>query len=110
MEIEAALTSLAALSQPTRLQAFRLLVRHEPAGLAAGELARALAVPQNTLSAHLNVLAHSELVAATRKGRSVVYRANIARARTLADFLVEDCCAGAGCAAASPVLCVETAK
>ena len=110
MEIEAALASLAALSQPTRLQAFRLLVRHEPAGLAAGDLARALAVPQNTLSAHLNVLAHSALVAPTRKGRSVVYRANVARARNLADFLVEDCCAGAGCAAASTDLCVETAK
>lgn len=111
MEIEAALASLAALSQRTRLEAFRLLVRAEPDGLAAGQLARALAVPQNTLSAHLNVLTHSGLVVSNRKGRSIVYRASVAGARALADFLIEDCCAGAGCAASSPtVLCAETAK
>ena len=60
METEAAIETLAALAQPTRLEAFRLLVRNEPDGVPAGELARALSVPQNTLSAHLTVLAHAE--------------------------------------------------
>lgn len=111
MDIETALGSLAALAQPTRLQAFRLLVRAEPAGLAAGALARALAVPQNTLSAHLNVLTHSGLVASTRKGRSIVYRASVARARALADFLIEDCCAGASCSATTMTdFCSEATK
>ncbi len=40
MESESAIVALGALAQGTRLDVFRLLVRHEPAGLAAGEIAR----------------------------------------------------------------------
>jgi ArsR family transcriptional regulator len=98
MEIEVALACLAALSQQTRLDAFRLLVRAEPKGLAAGELAGKLSVPQNTLSAHLNILSHARLVTSARSGRSVVYRADLSRLNALVRFLVEDCCGGAGCA------------
>ena len=107
METETALACLAALSQPTRLDAFRLLVRHEPGGLPAGDIARALSVPQNTLSAHLNVLSHAKLVSNTRAGRSVVYRADLARLNALARYLAEDCCGGAVCApfAADPLPC-----
>jgi DNA-binding transcriptional ArsR family regulator len=94
METETALLCLAALAQPTRLDAFRLLVGREPAGLAAGELAKALAVPQNTLSAHLNILAHANLVKSKRRGRSIVYRADLARLNQLTLFLVKDCCGG----------------
>ena len=94
MEIETALACLAALSQPTRLDAFRTLVRAEPSGLAAGELAGKLGVPQNTLSAHLNILSHARLVGSARSGRSVVYRADLSRLNALVRFLVEDCCGG----------------
>ncbi|QGM98977.1 ArsR/SmtB family transcription factor [Methylocystis parvus] len=94
METEAALACLAALSQQTRLEAFRQLVRAEPQGLAAGELARKLSVPQNTLSTHLNVLSNASLVASARKGRSVIYRADLTRLSALLRFLVEDCCGG----------------
>ncbi len=52
MDTLAALESFAALSQETRLQAFKLLVHHEPEGLAAGEIAKQLGVPHNTMSAH----------------------------------------------------------
>jgi len=100
MEIETALACLAALSQPTRLEAFRLLVRHEPKGLPAGDIARALGAPQNTLSTHLNILSHAGLVTSVRKGRNVVYRADLARLNALARFLAEDCCGGAACAPA----------
>ena len=41
MESEVAILILAALAQPTRLEVFRLLVKHEPEGLAAGDIARA---------------------------------------------------------------------
>jgi ArsR family transcriptional regulator len=98
MEIEAALACLAALSQPTRLEAFRLLVRREPKGLPAGDVARALCVPQNTLSAHLNVLSQARLVVSARNGRSIVYRADLSRLNALTRFLAEDCCGGAACA------------
>ncbi|PPD41881.1 MAG: transcriptional regulator [Methylocystis sp.] len=98
MEIEIAIGCLAALSQQTRLDAFRQLVRAEPRGLPAGDLARSLSVPQNTLSAHLNVLSHAKLVTSARSGRSVVYRADLTRLNALVRFLVEDCCGGVGCA------------
>lgn len=100
METETALACLAALAQPTRLDTFRLLVRHEPKGLPAGEIAKALGVPQNTLSAHLNILSHAQLVSSSRAGRSVVYRADLVRLNALVRFLAEDCCGGASCAPA----------
>jgi DNA-binding transcriptional ArsR family regulator len=51
---------------------FRLLVSHEPHGLAAGEIARRAAVPHNTMSAHLAVLSRAGLVRPERRGRSIV--------------------------------------
>jgi ArsR family transcriptional regulator, arsenate/arsenite/antimonite-responsive transcriptional repressor len=94
MDAEEAILTLAALGQATRLEAFRLLVSHEPRGLPAGELARLLAVPQNTLSAHFNVLAHAKLVSRERRSREIIYRANLDRFREVALFLLKDCCGG----------------
>lgn len=94
MEIERAVLALAALSQPTRLEAFRTLVRHEPEGLAAGDLARLLEVPQNTLSAHLSILSRAGLVSSERHSRSIVYRVNLDEFRDVALFLLRDCCGG----------------
>jgi ArsR family transcriptional regulator, arsenate/arsenite/antimonite-responsive transcriptional repressor len=86
--------AFAALAQPTRLETFRLLVRREPAGIPAGELARLLAVPQNTMSAHLAVLSRTGLIDGERQGRSIIYRADLARLRELILFLLKDCCGG----------------
>jgi len=97
METEEVIAALASLAQPTRLQAFRLLVQHEPEGLTAGELARRLAVPPNTLSAHLNVLSRAGLTSASRKGRNITYRASISRLAALKAFLAQDCCGGGEC-------------
>ncbi|AOO79712.1 ArsR/SmtB family transcription factor [Bosea vaviloviae] len=94
MEMETAITALGALAQATRLDSFRLLVRHEPTGLAAGEIARLLEVPQNTMSAHLAVLSRAGLVRSERRSRSIVYRADLGGLRALTLFLVKDCCAG----------------
>ena len=49
MENHLAISALGALAQGTRLDVFRLLVRHEPDGLAAGEIARQLDVPHSGL-------------------------------------------------------------
>jgi ArsR family transcriptional regulator len=94
MEKEKAVLSLAALAQPTRLEAFQILSKYEPAGLAAGDLARQLEVPQNTLSAHLSVLARAGLVTSERFSRSIVYRANLAEFQDVVLFLLQDCCGG----------------
>lgn len=110
METETALACLAALAQLTRLEAFRLLVRHEPDGLPAGDLARKLGVPQNTLSAHLNVLSHAHLATSARRGRAVIYRADLAQLAALARFLAEDCCEGRGGACAPALVGVVGAE
>lgn len=103
MEPEQAILALAALAQSTRLGVFRLLVKHEPEGLAAGDIARAIAVPQNTMSAHLAILARAGLVMSERKSRSIIYRANLPAFQDLTSFMVEDCCGGRG------ELCAPTA-
>jgi ArsR family transcriptional regulator len=94
METEEAILALAALAQSTRLEVFRLLAKHEPDGLAAGDIARALAVPQNTMSAHLSILTRAGLVSSQRHSRSIVYRANLDRFQSVALFLLKDCCGG----------------
>lgn len=94
MESLIAIDALAALAQPTRLDAFRLIMKHEPDGLPAGEVARLLDVPQNTMSSHLAVLTRAGLISSERHSRSIIYRAQIDRVRELASFLVTDCCGG----------------
>ena len=94
MESEPAILALAALAQPTRLDAVRLLVRHEPDGLPAGEIADRLAVPTNTMSAHLGVLSRAGLITAQRRSRSIIYRADLDRLREVVLFLLKDCCQG----------------
>jgi ArsR family transcriptional regulator, arsenate/arsenite/antimonite-responsive transcriptional repressor len=87
-----ALAALAALGQPTRLEIFRLLMRAEPEGMAAGLIAGKVGCPHNTLSSHLSILARSGLVRGARNGRSIIYRADVEGIRTLIGFLVTDCC------------------
>ena len=94
MDTDSAIAVLSALAQPSRLECFRLLVTREPEGLAAGEIAREMGIPQNTMSSHLAILARAELVTAVRCGRSIIYRAELERLRALSLFLLKDCCGG----------------
>jgi DNA-binding transcriptional ArsR family regulator len=94
MDDEAAIFAFAALAQGTRLEAFRVLVAAAPEGLPAGEIARRLAVPHNTLSSHLTILSRAGLIVSERRSRSIHYRADLDRVRTLATFLLENCCGG----------------
>ena len=89
-----AVGALSALAQSTRLDTFRLLVKHEPKGVPAGELARLIEIPQNTMSAHLAVLARAGLIRGERHSRSIIYRADLDRFRAMTLFLVKDCCGG----------------
>ena len=93
--MNAAIAALSALAQPSRLSAFRLLVRAGADGLPAGAIARELGVPHNTLSTHLGVLTRGALVRAERQGRRIVYRADFDGARALLAYLMEDCCMAA---------------
>jgi DNA-binding transcriptional ArsR family regulator len=94
MELEIAVRRLAALAQDGRLQVLRLLIKSGRGGLAAGEVARALGVPANTLSAQLSVLSNAQLVRSRRQGRSVIYSADYDAMTELLLYLMEDCCQG----------------
>lgn len=94
MESELAIDAFSALAQPTRLEAFRLLVKQEPEGLPAGEIARRLDVPHNTMSTHLAILARAGLVSVERHSRSMIYRVELKAVRQLVLFLLKDCCNG----------------
>ena len=85
---------LAALSHPTRLEAFKLLVEHEPDGLATGQLVEASGLSQSTFSTHLALLARAGLVTADKRGRHQIQRACIPALRDLMLFLAKDCCKG----------------
>jgi DNA-binding transcriptional ArsR family regulator len=94
MKTDLAIEAFAALAQPTRLEAFRLLVKQEPDGLPAGEIARRLGVPHNTMSTHLAILTRAGLISAERHSRSMVFRAELDAVRQLVLFLLKDCCNG----------------
>jgi ArsR family transcriptional regulator len=94
MDSLTAVKALGALSQESRLGAFRLLVRSGAEGLAAGEIARALKVPHNTMSSHLSILVNAGLIGSRRESRSIIYSIDFAGTRGLLSFLVEDCCRG----------------
>ena len=94
MKIEAAVDSLAALAQESRLAVFRLLVQAGEEGVAAGVLGDKLGIPPATLSFHLKTLANAGLVAARTEGRFVIYSANYAEMDKLIAYLTEHCCAG----------------
>ena len=94
MEELNAVGALGALAQESRLKIFRLLVQCGPDGMAAGDIARRLKLPQNTLSFHVAILAHARLVASRKVGRSIIYSIDLEGIRDLLSFLVEDCCGG----------------
>lgn len=92
MELQKALIVFDALSQETRLRAFRLLVEAGPEGLAAGAVSERLNIPHNTMSFHLTHLSHAGIVTSRKQGRSVIYAANFDEMRDLIGFMVKDCC------------------
>ena len=97
MKIEAAVRSLAALAQDSRLTVFRLLVQAGPEGLAAGEIAERLGIPASTLSFHLKALSHAGLVEPRQESRFVYYSANFATMNALLGYLSDNCCGGRPC-------------
>lgn len=98
------LATLSALAQETRLASFRALVEAGPDGLAAGDIARHIGTPSNTMSTHLGILERAGLIRSRRAGRSIIYSADLDAMQGLVLYLVQDCCHG------SPGLCRSTAE
>lgn len=94
MELTAASESLSILGHQGRLTVFRLLARRAPDGVRPIEMVEALGLKPNTLSVYLSALERAGMVTSERQGKSVFYRAQMARMGALVDFLVADCCRG----------------
>ena len=99
MNSDDAITALGSLAQEHRLAIFRLLVQAGDDGLAAGAVAEALGVPSSSLSFHLAHLHRAGLIQQQRQGRSLIYSADYGAMNALVGYLMENCCAGVGCAA-----------
>jgi ArsR family transcriptional regulator len=76
-------SALRALGEQTRWRVMRLLVSRGH-GMAAGDIAGALQVRQNTLSSHIASLTRCGLIDGHRQGRKIVYSADSRNARRLA--------------------------
>lgn len=94
MREQQALDAFGALSQETRLQIIRLLVKAGPEGLAAGAVGEAVGAFGSTTSFHLSNLQQAGLVRSHRKARSIIYTAEITCLSALIGFLMKDCCGG----------------
>ena len=92
VEKKAALAALAALSQETRLDLFRLLVTVGPEGLPAGVIAERLGVLPSSLTFHLNQLVHAGLITQRRLSRQLIYSAEYSAMNALLAYLTENCC------------------
>jgi len=99
MDSNHALDAFSALSQSTRLDVVRLLIKAGDAGMSAGDISGTLDVRQNTMSSNLSILVRSGLIRNERDGRSIRYFADMEGMRGLLAFLMEDCCGG------RPALC-----
>jgi ArsR family transcriptional regulator, arsenate/arsenite/antimonite-responsive transcriptional repressor len=99
MESKQVIAALAALAQEHRLAAFRYLVQCGTNGASAGTIADSLGLPASSMSFHLAHLERTGLVLRVRKSRSLIYSADFTAMNTLLGYLMENCCAGAACAA-----------
>ncbi len=103
MERSTATTVFECLASGHRLDIFRLLVRHAPDGLVAGEIGGALGLPPTNLSFHLTALTQAGLLSVTPEGRFQRYRAELDLMTALIDYLTAECCRG------NPARCLDGA-
>lgn len=94
MDEISAIEALGALAQPTRMATLRLLMGALPEGVPAGEIARLMETPQNTMSTHLGILTRAGLLTSERHSRSIIYRANPEGITAVLLHIVNDVCEG----------------
>ena len=94
MKTEDATRIFEALTSEDRLNIFRLLVKHAPDGLIAGEISQLAGIPKTNLSFHLKAIVHSGLASMEREGRNTRYRASIPLMLEVIAYLTAECCSG----------------
>ncbi len=94
MDIDLLASRLDALGNPTRLAAYRALVRAGPKGLAVGLLQARIGIPPSTLSHHLSLLVRVGLVRQDRLGTTLHCHADFAVMEAVLAALRAECCVG----------------
>jgi DNA-binding transcriptional ArsR family regulator len=93
MTPEEAAQGFAAIGSEARLGVLRTLVRAGEEGLSVGEIGGRTGIAPSTLAHHLKFLAAAGLIEQERHGRTILTRAAFDRLRTLANFILAECCA-----------------
>jgi DNA-binding transcriptional ArsR family regulator len=81
-----------AMATEARLRIMQLLLSAHPEGLVVGEIQEELAIPNSTLSHHLDKLRNEDLVQVQREGTFLRYTANTHALQELLGFLYAECC------------------
>jgi DNA-binding transcriptional ArsR family regulator len=102
METKAAVTTLSALAQESRLMIFRTLVQADVEGMAAGKISESTGIPPSSLSFHLKEMSYAGIVNSRQESRYIYYSANFKVMNELLAFLTENCCAGVSCGLETP--------
>ena len=101
-----------AMGTEPRLRIVRLLLTAHPTGLVVGEIQKELAIPNSTLSHHLDKLKNEDLVHVRRQGTFLYYTANAPVLQGLVDFLYAECCTRGPQSSPAPLtnICVPVRK
>jgi DNA-binding transcriptional ArsR family regulator len=91
--IEEAAQGFAAIGSEARLQVLHMVVRAGDGGLSVGDIQARTGIPASTLAHHLRFLAAAGLITQEKSGRSVINRAAYNHLRTLAGYILKECCA-----------------
>jgi ArsR family transcriptional regulator, arsenate/arsenite/antimonite-responsive transcriptional repressor len=81
-----------AMATEARLRIMQLLLCAHPEGLVVGDIQEELAIPNSTLSHHLDKLRNEDLVQVQREGTFLRYTANTHALQELLGFLYAECC------------------
>lgn len=81
-----------AMGTEARLRIMQLLLSAHPEGLVVGDIQEELAIPNSTLSHHLDKLRNEDLVQVQREGTFLRYSANTEALQELLGFLYAECC------------------
>src|ERR1700683_1535168 len=81
-----------AMGTEPRLRIMQLLLSAHPEGLVVGDIQNELAIPNSTLSHHLEKLKNEDLVRVRRDSTFLWYTANTQALEELLGFLYAECC------------------
>ena len=92
MDEARATSSFLALSNSTRLQILKTLVRAGPSGMLAGNIAEAIGATPSRTSFHLSTMSECGLIQSQRTSRQISYAVDFKAVGNLMKYLLQDCC------------------